>query len=137
MATLTSNQASAGVQPKGLRVGTATVVATYSPNGSMSSGDVIQMVKVPSGSRVIHVDVQYQLSGVGSFTVGDGISVARYIGSTAGSSGIGIVRLGGGGISYTPYTYSTDDTIDLSLSSSVNVSSGAVYMTAIIEYPGP
>jgi len=136
MATVTSNQCSAGVQPKALRVGLASIVAVYSPNGSMSSGDVIQMIKVPSGGRVVYLDVQYQLSGVGSFVVGDGISVARYIGATASSSGIGIVRLGAAGITYTPYTYSTDDTIDLVQSSSVNVSSGAVYMTAVIEYPG-
>lgn len=132
MATVTSNQGSAGIQPKGLRVGLVAVSAVYSPNGSMSSGDVIQMIKVPANSRVIDLKINYALSGNGSFIVGDGVDTDRYVAANTGSLSTGVVRMAAGGLTTAPYTYSTDDTIDITLSTSTNPSSGAVYMDAII-----
>lgn len=134
MATVTSNKASAGVQPHGVRVGLVSTTATYSPNGSMSSGDVIQMIKVPQNSQVSFVAVSYALSGQGSYTVGDGVSAARYIAATTGSISAGCAIFPAtANQGYAPYTYSTDDTIDITLSFSANASSGAVYMWATIN----
>lgn len=136
MATVTSNKASAGVQPHGLRVGLVATTATYSPNGSMSSGDVIQMVKVPQNSQVVFLAVHYNLSGQGSYIVGDGVNTSRYIGSTLGSLSAGSALFPAtANQGFAPYVYSTDDTIDITLSFSANASSGAVYMTAIVDIP--
>lgn len=132
MATVTSNKASAGVQPHGLRVGLVCTTAVYSPNGSMSSGDVIQMVKVPANSSVSFVSVHYALSGNGSVTVGDGVDPDRYVQAVAASVSSPAMLFPGTIQGFVPYVYSTDDTIDITISASTNPSSGAVYMTAII-----
>ena len=140
MATLTSNKVSAGTQPAGIRVGLVAKSAVFSmgagtPNGitSLSSGDVIQMIKVPQNSNVVDLYVATLITGQGSYVVGDGVSTARYIAAQAVSVGAtAIVRLNA--TSYVPYTYSTDDTIDFVYSASTNASgSGAMYMVAIIS----
>lgn len=129
MATLTSTGTSAGVQPKGSRVGTYVTMATYS-SGSLSNGDVIQMVKVPAGALVADIKTSCLLSGQGSFNVGDGVSTARYIAGALASVSAGIAVMNAQG--FVPYTYSTDDTIDIVYSASVNASTGAIYMIAEI-----
>lgn len=138
MATVTSNKASAGVQPHGLRVGLVATTAVYSPgvNGptSLSTGDVIQMVKVPQNSQVHFVAVHCNLSGQGSFVVGDGVSTTRYIGASLASLSAGTFLFPStANQGFAPYTYSTDDTIDIVYSASVQASSGAIYMTAIVN----
>lgn len=131
MATVTSNKVSAGTQPKGLRVGLVATSATFSANGSMSNGDVVQMVKVPQNSQVVYLWTGYQLTGVGSITIGDGVSAARYLAATVASAGVGPFSAMPAAL--VPYTYSTDDTIDVTVSMSVNVSSGAIYMVAVLN----
>ncbi len=131
MATLTSTKSSAGVQPHGNRVGLVSTTAVYSANGSMSSGDVVQMIKVPQGAQVVYLWTGYQLTGVGSIRIGDGVSTNRYLADTVASSGVG--PFAALPQAYVPYTYSTDDTIDVVVSASVNVSSGAIYMMAVIN----
>ena len=135
MATITGNRASAGTQPKAIRVGVVTDVAVYSVAASISTGDVLQMLKVPAGARVIDVHVHHVgTGGVGSFIVGDGVDTDRYIdaGSTASAT---IHRMNR---ALDPYTYSVDDTIDIVYSlSTVQPSTGSVVLKAIVEYPGP
>lgn len=133
MATLTSNKCSAGVQPHGVRVGLVSTTAVFSANGSLSSGDVVQMIKVPQGAQLTHIWTAYNLSGVGSFTIGDGVSAARYLAATVGSSGVGPFTDNNLPQNMVPYTYSTDDTIDVTLSFSTNASSGAIYMIAVVN----
>ena len=137
MATLNANQTSAGVQPKVLRVGLVSVTATFSLAASLSTGDVIQMIKVPANGRVVDLRADYQSDGQGSIVVGDGGDTDRYITDTAVSSGLNTtLRLNNATVA--PYTYSVDDTIDVVCSlSSTQPSTGAIYVTAIIEYPGP
>ncbi len=126
MATLTAaTKNSAGVQPKGSRVGTFAIASTYS-SGSLSTGDVIQMVKVPAGCMIVDVKTICTLSGQGSFNVGDGVSTARYITGALASISAGFAVMNTQ--AFVPYSYSTDDTIDVVYSASVNASSGAIYM---------
>lgn len=135
MATKTANQASAGVQPKALRVGLVNVVATYSLDQSLSNGDVVQMLKVPVGARLVDGYLIYASSGQGSLIVGDGVDTDRYITQTAISAGVtATVRFNG---IPAPYSYSTDDTIDVMISASAPPSTGAIYLVAQVEYPGP
>jgi hypothetical protein len=135
MATKTANQASAGVQPKALRVGVASIVATYSLDASLSNGDVVQMLKVPVNARVIDLYLVYASNGQGSLRVGDGVDTDRYISDVATSSGLTATQRMNG--LPAPYTYSADDTIDVVVSASAQASSGAIYLVATVEYPGP
>jgi hypothetical protein len=130
MAILTAPDCSAGAQPGGLRVGQVGKSSVYSINASLSLGDVIQMIKVPANSQVTYLMVNWKGAGVGSITVGDGVSTARYITATAASSGIGNLTINN--VGFTPYTYSTDDTLDITVSQSVTFSAGSVVMVAHI-----
>ncbi len=132
MATIsTSAKVQSGIQPKASRVSELTTVSTFSANGSLSTGDVIQMVKVPVNGTVVDLKVSCVLSGQGSITVGDGVSTARYIAASAASASTGMLVMNAQG--FVPYTYSTDDTIDVIYSGSTNASSGAIYMIATIS----
>jgi len=131
MATKTASKAALGVQPKGLSVGLVAVTSIYSLTNSLSAGDVIQMVKVPKGATPVYVALSYPAAGanVGNARVGDGVSAARYItGYAYSSTGVQAVI----NTAYVPYTYSVDDTIDITLLS-VSVASveGSFVLTAI------
>lgn len=112
MATLTTNKTSTGAQAKMVHAGVNSISADYSFSLSLSVGDVIQMVRVPSGAVVI--DVTMNFIGTTANTVagnlGDGDSSARYLAATSLSNN-GLVRATVG----LPYSYSNDDTIDLSI----------------------
>ena len=107
-----SSRASAGVEPKGLRVGLVAVSATFSVTVSSTIGDVIQMVKVPLGATPVYVAVQGN-GGVGMAIVGDGVSAARYVNNYSFSAASALQPIN---TAYFPYTYSTDDTIDITIS---------------------
>lgn len=131
MATKTSPQVAAGVQPKGLRVGLVAVTGIYSMNTtSLSAGDVIQMVKVPANATPVYVAVS---GGNGAITidVGDGIDDDRYCADLSASTGMTLKTIN---TVFVPYTYSTDDTIDITVSAvSVTTTGGAFNMVAIFS----
>lgn len=137
MATYTASAAQAGVQPKGLRVGLVAVTSFYSFPASASVAMVIQMVKVPKGATPVQVVVGNNNAGQLTAQVGDGIDPDRYYAETTLSSGMGMVQVFPGGALTTvgvPYTYSADDTIDVTISRvSVTTLGGAVYLTAIFS----
>lgn len=135
MATVLANQATAGVQPKALRVGVVSIVSTFSLNASLSTGDVIQMLKVPVNARIVDGYLVYASNGQGSLTVGDGIDTDRYISAVAVSSGLTATQRFNA--LPAPYTYSADDTVDVVISASAQPSSGAIYLVVTVEYPGP
>jgi hypothetical protein len=112
MATKTGTKAVAGIQPKGTSVATYAQSSVYAVTASLSAGDVIQMCKVPARTQVIYLAVSGG-SGSASINVGDGVDADRYItglASTATTANTAINTL------YVPYTYSTDDTIDITVS---------------------
>lgn len=129
MATKTASKCAAGVQPKGLSVGLVAVTSVYSLTSSNSAGDVIQMIKVPKGATPVYVAVSGAGTGVGSVNVGDGVSAARYVSNYLNSATSVTQAIN---TNYTPYTYSTDDTIDITVSAvSVGTVAGAFIVTAI------
>lgn len=134
MATVTAPQVSAGVQPKVIRVGLVATTSVYSLAASISTGDVLQMIKVPANARVVDVHVRHvSTGGVGSYIVGDGVDTDRYIDTASTASGT-VHRMNRG--AQDVYTYSVDDTIDIVYSlSTVQPSTGSVVMVALIEYP--
>ena len=125
-----SSRASAGVEPKGLRVGLVAVSATFSVTVSSTIGDVIQMVKVPLGATPVYVAILGNAGGSGSsVNVGDGISAARYIRNYTAATGAVLQPIN---TAYFPYTYSTDDTIDITVSAcSLSTLAGSWNLIAI------
>jgi hypothetical protein len=129
MATKTASKAAAGIQPKGLSVGLVAVTSTWSLTSSNSAGDVIQMIKVPKGATPVYVSLTGAGTGVGSVNVGDGVSAARYISNYLNSAASAMTVIN---TNYTPYTYSVDDTIDITVSAvSLATVAGSFVMTAI------
>lgn len=128
--TFTSSDVSAGVQPKGLRVGVIASSVVYSLTAvSLTAGDVIQLVKVPQGATVVGMYLSATHSA-GSIIVGDGVDTDRYHSGYAMSVSAAVQGMTG---IYVPYTYSTDDTIDATISASVSMSlgSGAINLTVL------
>ena len=128
MATKTADKAAAGIQPKGLSVGLVAVTSVYSLNTTFSTGDVIQMVKVPKGGTLVYLSFVGKSTGVGSVTIGDGVSAARYNSAVLCSANAVQVVCN---TALTPYTYSVDDTIDAVASVSIGTVGGSFVMTAI------
>lgn len=128
--TYVATKAGAGVQPHDFKPGSNWITSTFdiaatldATNGGGAGGaafvinDVVQMLKVPKGARVLEAiltvtDLDTSTGIV--VAVGDGLVADRYIsGQTTGQAG-GTVRLGAGIATNTAaYTYLTDDTIDV------------------------
>ena len=135
MATLTTTKTASTVTPKGLRVGLVTVSAIYSVGAalSLSAGDIIQMVRVPKGAKVVYLSVSGG-SGDALVGVGDDTSPSRYMAFATMSSASSVVRTITLHNNNVPYEYSVDDTIDLSVSTvSVGTITGGFHLTAIFS----
>jgi hypothetical protein len=135
MATRSSSKVGAGTPAKGLRAGLVAVSAVYSVGAalSLSAGDVIQMINVPKGAKVVDIKVSGG-SGDALIAVGDGDSNARYIDYATMASASTTVRTISLHAKMIPYEYSVDDTIDLYVSTvSVGTITGGFHMTAIFS----
>lgn len=140
MATYTAAAAQASVNPKSLRVGLVAVTSVFSPGAgqSISAGDTIQMLKVPANATVVFLGLKSTYADcVGE--VGDGLDDDRYINaqsfSAAHASSMFAPGVAAGGANaVAPYTYSTDDTIDIKVTlASITTIAGAFYLTAILS----
>ena len=137
MATRTASAAKASiVNIKSLRVGTWGVSSTFSIPAaqSISVTDVIQMIAVPKGAQVLFVGVSSTYDNC-VIEVGDGLDDDRYINMASTSAAFAANNFGSSlaGNPNAPYTYSTDDTIDITVTlASVTTVLGAFYMTAIL-----
>lgn len=123
--------------PKGNRTGLVAVTSFWSWDRSVSIGTTIQMIKVPQGGCPVFVQVGSNNAGQSTVSVGDGINTSRYMNHITLSAAQGMVIGGASGTVMAvaaPYTYSTDDTIDIFVSLvSISTIGGAFYMTAIIS----
>ena len=132
MATRQSTRiATAGTQPKGLRVGLVAVTGTYSVSAALSAGDIIQMVKVPKGANLVYMSL-FGGSGDALVTVGDTVSTARYLSSVTMGSNSSTIRTIN---TYSaPYVYSVDSTIDITVGTvSVGTITGGFGMTCLFS----
>ena len=135
MATRSSSKVAAGTPAKGLSVGLVAVTATYSVAAatSLSAGDVIQMVNVPKGATVIYVALSGG-SGDALCSLGDGVSDTRYLAYSSMGSVTSVVRTITLNASNVPYVYSTDDTIDVFVSTvSVGTITGGFNLTILFS----
>lgn len=88
------------------------VTARYSLTANLSANDVIQMIKIPAGATI--VDGYLKMAGALGFAyiVGDGGNTSRFVAATtvsASTTGTTVSFLR----SVMPYTYASDDTIDV------------------------
>ena len=141
MATGNSNKTAAGVQARALHAGDNSVSAIFTidaahcPNGTgLSAGDVIQMVKIPSGATILDLKL-FGGGGGGAYTcsVGDGNSAARYLSATTFASAgqvysiyqnvPQIVTATANGA----YVYTADDTIDITVVSVLTATLAGIF----------
>lgn len=134
MATRQSTKvALSGSQPKGLKVGLCSDTGVYSVGAtlSLSAGDVIQMVRVPKGASLVHCLLSGG-SGDALVSLGDGVDDDRYITAVTMGSNSALLRTINTRTGNIPYVYSTDDTIDIAVSTvSVGTITGGFELTVI------
>lgn len=106
MATYTHPRAGSTVNIKAVHAGVNSESAEYSFSNTQSSGDIINMFKLPAGAVVVDVITRYTaVTGLDSrFGVGDTSVTERY---NASISATGVTRATAG----IPFSYSADDTI--------------------------
>jgi len=136
MATLTATAAQSTTPAKYTINGAITRVVDYALTGnpSLSTGDVIQMLRVPTGAVVLDVwFIADQLSG-GNYTVtvGDGLDADRYIatlstGSTSSWTKMSIANAVG-------YSYSAEDTIDITVGTATTATQSGVIRLAVTYF---
>lgn len=138
MATLTATAAQANA-PAVMNIGGATVrEVRYTLNGvALSAGDVIQMLKVPSGARI--TDLTFAVDAIGgagtsSYTIGgigDGNAAGRYLGSfsvvTSVVSRLALPAAFG-------YSYSAEDTIDITVGTVTSGTAATAIVQLVVHY---
>ena len=117
MATNQGSRAKSGTQARLVHAGTWTEYSEYTASATLAAGDIIQMVKVPKGARLVDLAVAWNRLAAAStgsaviLNVGDGVDNDRYMTQLSASSTSiqrGIQRFDGMG-----YEYTADDTIDI------------------------
>lgn len=131
MATYTSDKTASTVQARA-SLQTVTVVGTYTISAALAGGDVLQMVKVPAGATII--DLTYstsaQIAATTTGSIGDGGAAGRFVaaGTALGAAAL-MARLSvPAGVGY---TYTSEDTIDVTYSTLTTPTTGAVVKLAV------
>ena len=115
MATLTGDKAAAAVATRSIETGVVVEQASYTTSATLSAGDAIQMVKVPSGARVVDVKTTTDSAAGIAVAVGDGLNENRYV-VTASVSALSVLAANA---NWSNYEYTADDTIDITYDASM------------------
>jgi hypothetical protein len=127
MPTFTADLAAAGVPARYQEKGVFPVVSTYEAS-ALGTSDRVQMCKVQSGVTVIDAVVYFDQLNASTITVDVGIDGAddKFI------AGVSAATAGAGRMTKFPFTFTADDTIDVTVNT--NAATGTitlvVYMTA-------
>lgn len=144
MATVTANKAAASVQPREPHSGLFVVTSEYTvpaTGDGTAAGDVIQMLKVAKGTKIIDVILtctDLETGGpTGSMDVGDGGDVDRFIDGTTIMQTGGIARLGSGVAADVidnahGYVYTVDDTIDVLVVAAATTKAAGVLTLSVV-----
>lgn len=136
MATFTHPRAASNAVIKLVHAGVNSETVEYSFSTSISSGDIVNMFKVPSGAVVVDVVCRYTAAtaaGPLQFGVGDDGSAERYMASI---SATGVTRATAG----IPYSYSATGTIRVTASGTIASNStvgGTVRVTVLYKVDDP
>ena len=132
MATLTATAAAASAPAFYNVNGAVTRTVRYAVTAALSAGDVIQMVKVPTGANVSDLRVWTDQFGTSNATiggVGDGGSAARYVGTASTSSSLAVALILNP--SAIGYSYSAEDTIDITIGTVTSASNVGVFVLTV------
>lgn len=136
MATYTHPRAASGASMKMVHAGVVSETAEYSFSTTISSGDIVNFFKVPSGAVVVDVVCRYTAAtaaGPLQFGVGDDLTAERYILSV---SATGVTRATAG----IPYSHSADGTIRVTATGSTASNStigGTIRITVLYKMDDP
>lgn len=137
MATYTNTKAGSGVQPRATHMGINSATATQTIATALTASDVIEMIKVPAGARVIDCilvagDLDTGATPAIVLEVGDGDDRDRWIdGSTVGQAG-GVAR--NNVATGVDHTYATDDTVDVFVLTAPQTGATGVVVTLTVFY---
>lgn len=115
MATYTGTACASGVMPRRIHAGVNSVTAQHVVSGSLSAGDVVQLVKIPGGATVLQTILTSTITPAQVvLSLGDGGNTGRFMVSQTYTSS---VYLSNAGVPY-KYSFSDDaavqwDTIDV------------------------
>lgn len=132
MATITATAASTNVSPRVIHAGLYSITGgpfTLSP----SAGDVIQMLKVPAGFAVKELLVIGNAASTVAYQVGDGFDPNRWL--SASALAVLPIRMGAGlaaAADTTRYTYSANDTIDITIDTVASPTASATITLTLI-----
>lgn len=134
MATLTASAAQSTVPAKYHEIATIHRVVDYSigatANPNLSTGDVIQMVKVPKGCIItdLKLAVDALTGGNYTFTIGDSGNAARYFGSlsSGSTSALYIMTNAAANASSMGYSYSIEDAISITVGTATTATAAGV-----------
>lgn len=133
MATLTATAAEANIPAKYAVNGTITRVVQYAPTAALSAGDIIQMVRVPSGAVITDVGYAWSLSaGVITAMIGDGDNKSAYAAATVFSADA-IARANSTVFAGFGRSYSATDTVDIEVTA-VSAAPGTAKIRMHIAY---
>ena len=127
MATYTHPRAGTGASLKAVHAGVNSETAEYSFSNTMSSGDIVNMFKIPAGAVVVDVITRYTaISGqVCQFGVGDTSVTERYMASISAS---GVTRATAG----VPFSYSANDTIRVYVTGTGSLCTGGTIRVTVL-----
>jgi hypothetical protein len=132
MATFQSTQIARGDPVRDPRPGTpVTVFGDYTVVGTEATSDIIQLVKVPSGARVVDLVacVPSTLGTDFTGTFGDGVDPDRYASASNGAlETAGIKRADTGNVHF---SYTADDTVDFAATSISTPTAAATFSVAV------
>jgi len=128
MATFKSDKAQAAVPARYLHTGAVTEVCTYTTSALLSAGDVVQLMKVDPGARV--VAIQSKSSDNLAYAIGDGVDSNRYFetASVSTTQNIALANIG--------YEYTAADTVDLIYASGAALTAQTIQAIVTVTYDG-
>jgi len=141
MATITAAAAQSNIPAKFRINGVITQMQTFTlpggvpAAGGFSTGDVVQMVKIPKGAVVLDMNLFVDKLSGGNYTIGIGDSVlaTRYATSLSTGSTSALFTMASAGMSPNglDYSYSADDTVNITIQTATTSTLSGVFRLSV------
>lgn len=142
--TFTASKVATSVPAKEEHQGLVQVTATYEIAAALVVNDVIQMVKVPIGARIVTIslaadDLDSGATPLITLDVGDGGDTDRFIAASTIAQAGGIARIGdnitgAAAADCLGYVYTADDTIDVLVHAAPATGATSGTITMVVTY---
>lgn len=139
MATFYSNRTevatAAQVIPARVNLGVVSEIATFTVVAGLATADVIQMVKVRTGFKLLELclTANASVAATASLSLGDGGDVDRFILATSYAGAGTLTRLNAP-VTGPGYTYTADDTIDITCASIATPVAGTIITLVVLGH---